>query len=75
MNRPVGRPDTARALTKAQAPGMATTGIPWAAHWATSSSPGSLMAGVPASVTRAQSSPASRRAVSSAPRLSPLWRW
>lgn len=61
VKRPVGWPEAARAATRAQGPGMGHTGIPRAAHWATSSSPGSEMAGIPASVTRAQFSPASSR--------------
>ena len=38
VKRPVGRPDTDRAVTRAQGPGMATTSTPLAAHRATSSS-------------------------------------
>ena len=61
VNRPVGSPDMLRAVTAAQGPGRAETGIPAWAHWRTKSSPGSEMAGVPASETRAQHSPASSR--------------
>ena len=53
-NRPVARPLTARAVMRAQQPGTAWTGTPLSAHRRTRSSPGSLMAGVPASVTRAK---------------------
>ncbi|CAN4028727.1 RNA-binding protein KhpA, partial [Dysosmobacter welbionis] len=51
VNRPVGRPLTARAFTAAQQPGMESTSTPFSAHSRTRSSPGSEMAGVPASVT------------------------
>ena len=44
VNRPVGRPEAASAVTRAQGPGMETTLTPAAAHWATSSSPGSEIA-------------------------------
>ena len=74
VNRPVGSPDTARAVTRAQGPGMATTGISARAQLCTSSSPGSLMAGVPASVTSAQLSPAMRRPKIASPLVSALCR-
>ncbi|CUQ23027.1 Uncharacterised protein [Flavonifractor plautii] len=74
VNRPVGRPDTARAVTRAQGPGMATTSTPLWAQRATSSSPGSETAGVPASVTSAQLSPASRRLSTASPPAPVLWR-
>ena len=61
VKRPVGRPLTAKALTAAQQPGMARTSTPFSAHSRTRSSPGSEMAGVPASVIRAQDSPANSR--------------
>ena len=74
VNRPVGWPEAARAVTRAQGPGMVTTGMPCWAHRATSSSPGSEMAGIPASVTRAQFSPASSRSSTAWPPVSVLWR-
>jgi len=61
QNRPVGRPDILRAVMTAQGPGMAETTMPLAAHRATRSSPGSEIAGEPASDTRAQTSPFSIR--------------
>ena len=48
---------------------------PRAAHAATRSSPGSLTSGVPASVTRARSVPASRWASSSSRRRGAEWAW
>ena len=74
VNRPVGWPEAASAVTTAQGPGMGTTGMFSAAHWATSSSPGSEMAGIPASVTRAQLSPASSRSSTACPPDSVLCR-
>ena len=50
------------SLSALMGPGTTSTGIPRSAHCATSSSPGSEMAGIPASDTSAQFSPASRRA-------------
>ena len=47
-----------RAVITAQGPGTAETGMPASAHCRTKSSPGSEMAGEPASDTRAQTSPA-----------------
>ena len=58
----VGRPDTASAAMAAHGPGMTCTSMPCSAHWRTMSSPGSEMAGMPASVTSAHVSPASSRA-------------
>ncbi len=75
VNRPVGRPDTDNATVSAQGPGREITSTPAAAHRATSSSPGSETAGVPASVTRAQLSPASIRRRMAGPAASQLWRW
>ena len=40
VKRPVGWPEAASAVTRAQGPGMGTTGTPAAAHRATISSPG-----------------------------------
>ena len=61
VKRPVGKPDRARAVAAALGPGTATTSTPASAQRRTRSSPGSLMAGMPASVTKAQLSPASSR--------------
>ena len=61
QNLAVASPESVRAQIPAHAPGIAVTGIPLSAHSATRSSPGSDIAGVPASVTRAQDSPDSRR--------------
>ena len=54
---------------------MGTTMPPSPAQRATRSSPGSLTSGVPASVTRATSSPAASRASSSRVRAESLWAW
>ena len=75
VKRPVSSPDSASAVTKAHGPGTAVTVTPASAHRRTRSSPGSLIAGIPASVTSAPSSPASRRWTSSGPRPSSLCRW
>ena len=56
--RPVGWPLTARAVTQALAAGTGTTLMPSASASATITSPGSEMAGMPASEHRAQFSPA-----------------
>ena len=56
-NTVVGRPETARAETTALGPGTTNTSMPCCAHMRTMSSPGSEMAGIPASVTSAQVSP------------------
>ena len=66
-NRAVSCPDTASAVTQADAPGTGTTRMPrsWAAF--TNCSPGSLMQGIPASLHRAQSSPASMRCKMASP--------
>ena len=59
--RAVGWPLAASAVTQADAAGMGTTLMPrsWASR--TICSPGSLMQGIPASLHRAQFSPASMR--------------
>ena len=57
QNRPVDWPEMLRAVMAAQGPGMAQTVMPAAVHCLTRSSPGSEMAGLPASETRAQVSP------------------
>jgi hypothetical protein len=70
QNLSVGSPETASAVVTADGPGRAVTLMPAAAAAATSRYPGSLMPGVPASVTsrtslpalRSSSSPAVRRA-------------
>ena len=50
-----GRPETASAVVTAEGPGTDSTLMPFDAQAATSSLPGSLMAGIPASDTRATS--------------------
>ena len=50
VNLPVGSPDTASAEMTALGPGTTSTGTSCSAHNATRSSPGSEMAGMPASV-------------------------
>ena len=61
MKRSVGNPAIESAATRADGPGIATTSQPDLAASATSSSPGSLRSGVPASLTSATDAPASRR--------------
>ena len=61
VKRPVGRPDMLSAVMAAQGPGMALTVTPAPAHRRTRSSPGSEMAGEPASDTSAHVSPARMR--------------
>ncbi len=50
-NRSVGNAETMSAAIAADGPGMASTGTPAVTQAATSRSPGSEMAGVPASLT------------------------
>ena len=57
----MGRPEPLSAATRAVGPGTGTTFTPRSSASATSFSPGSLMPGLPASVTSAQSAPASSR--------------
>ena len=66
--RAVGKPDRVRAVMAAQQPGTEVTVTPAAAHSATRSSPGSLIAGVPASLTSAQDSPPCKRSTMRGPR-------
>ena len=61
VNLPVGSPDTANAEMTALGPGTTSTGTSCSAHNATRSSPGSEMAGMPASETMAHVSPAKMR--------------
>ena len=61
VKRPAGRPDRASAETSAAGPGTVSTATPFSAHRRTMSSPGSEMAGIPASVTSAHFSPAAMR--------------
>ena len=68
VKRPVGRPESASAVAMAVGPGTASTRMPRAAHSATRSSPGSEMAGIPASETSTQFSPASILSQITAPR-------
>ena len=53
QNRLVGSPDSVSAVMQAQHPGRDVTGTPAFWHSATSTSPGSEIAGVPASVISA----------------------
>ena len=66
-NRLVGRPDMVSAVIQAAAPGMAVTSIPKSRHMRTSSSPGSEIPGVPASVISAISFPSRSCSVSFRP--------
>ena len=61
QKRPAGRAESASAVTAAQGPGTAVTSTPLSAQATARSSPGSDTAGIPASVTRAQFSPARMR--------------
>ena len=68
VKRPVGKPEIASAVAMAVGPGTTVTGTPRAAHSATRSSPGSEMAGIPASLTSTPFSPANSRAQICSPR-------
>ena len=59
--REVSCPDTASAVTQAEAAGTGTTLMPRASASRTITSPGSETQGMPASLHRAQLSPASMR--------------
>ena len=59
----VGRPAALRTAAKAQAPGTGVTGSPERRQARTMRNPGSLMAGVPASLTKAIDFPAASCAV------------
>ena len=65
-NGPCTNPDVATAAVSALGPGTTETGRPSAATARTKSAPGSLMLGIPASVTSAMLCPAMRR---------PMTRW
>ena len=67
QNLPVGSADSAIADMSAEGPGTVSTSTPFSAHIRTISSPGSEMAGIPASVTSAQDSPARMRSKIFAP--------
>ena len=71
----VGRPETTRAATRADGPGITSTGIPSAMASRTRSYPGSEMAGVPASETSATLSPSRRRRRIPAPARALLYSW
>ena len=75
VNRRVSSPETASAATAAQQPGIACTVTPFSAHSVTSSCPGSLIAGVPASVTSAHVSPESKRVRIACPAAARLCSW
>ena len=61
MNFSAGKPELTKAGTNAVGPGRHSTSILRFTHSRTSKKPGSEMAGVPASVTKAKVSPASMR--------------
>ena len=65
----------ASAVIAAVGPGTVATGMPFSWQRATSASPGSLMQGIPASVTIAPSSPPVSRCSSSGPREAALCSW
>lgn len=67
VKRPVGSPLMAKAERAAVGPGTTYTGSPAAAQAATRVSPGSEMAGIPASDTNAQVWPSCSRATISGP--------
>ena len=67
---PKNSPESASAQTAAQGPGTTETGTPFSAQMRTISSPGSLIAGIPASVISAQASPASIRETIISPQVS-----
>ena len=71
----VGSPEAMSAVTAAFAPGMGMTGTPAAMASRTSQLPGSLMAGVPASLTSAMALPAFRSWMSSVERVDSLCWW
>lgn len=62
VNLPEGIPDIAIAVANAVGPGTDSTFIPCSWHMRTKSSPGSDIAGIPASVTSTQLSPFISRA-------------
>ncbi|OPL17478.1 MAG: hypothetical protein AVO38_00390 [delta proteobacterium ML8_D] len=59
----MGRPDTTRALTAAFGPGITVRGIFFLIHSLITLNPGSCMAGIPDSETRAISSPFSSSSI------------
>ena len=67
QKRLVGSPEIVSAVTHAHAPGTAVTSTPASSAILTSSSPGSLMPGMPASVITAMFLPAISISVSSRP--------
>src|SRR5207244_2855995 len=75
QKRSLGSPLTTRAATSAEGPGTASTRAPAAAAAATSLAPGSDMAGVPASVTTATSTPRSSRRSTWSTWAASLWSW
>ena len=72
QNRSVGNAAIDSAATAAQGPGIAMISMPAAAHSRTRSKPGSLMPGVPASLTNATVTPRCIRETNSGDRLSSL---
>ena len=63
VNGTSGNPETTAAVKDALTPGIGSTGIRASTHALTSSTPGSEMPGVPASVTRAADFPFSSREI------------
>ena len=75
QNRLVGSPEIVNAVTHAHAPGTAVTSTPAVSAICTSSSPGSLMPGIPASVISAMFLPSISISVSSRPLSKRLLLW
>ncbi|SHY45590.1 Uncharacterised protein [Mycobacteroides abscessus subsp. abscessus] len=69
QKRSTGSPETASAVVTADGPGRHVIGMPCLTHAATKRYPGSLIEGIPASVTTSTSYPASRSASSGSMRL------
>ena len=70
-----GSPDATSAVNAADGPGSTSTPIPAATHACTSTNPGSLTSGIPASLTSATVSPDCMRATSSDERPASLCSW
>ena len=70
-----GKPDATSAVIAAEGPGKTSTSRPAAIAPCTSTKPGSLTSGMPASLTSATVSPARMRSTSSAARWRSLCSW
>jgi hypothetical protein len=68
-------PDATSAVSAADGPGRTSTATPAAMAEVTRTYPGSLTSGIPASLTRATTSPASMRETSSEARARSLCSW